>query len=145
MYCAGATLAPGGPAGHPELGELRVRNWAAGLLARADATTTTRLQRRVGSTAFLPFSRSGFPCARGSERGCMRAAGLRSLGAGRWALDVGVGRWGRALSGYQGPAGGESIEGWRGPRSLGGEGMSGVGGFGGGRSHTGGRGERCES
>ena len=70
-----------------------MRNWAAGDLARANAATTTRLQRRVGSTALLPFSRSGFPMRTGERKGrYMRAAELRPLGAGRWALDVEVGR-----------------------------------------------------
>lgn len=77
---------------------------------------------RSGSAALLPLSRSGFPGAWGSERDCVRGLGLWSLRAGRWALDVEVGRWGQALSGYRGPGSREKVEGWR-PWSLGWEGL----------------------
>lgn len=107
---------------------LEVR-WAQGAHLGGEAAGTGRRHHGQpsetgrGQRPFCLLPGQGSQARGGSERDCVRAAGLRSLGAGRWALDVEVGRWGRALSGHQGPGSGERMEGWRSPWSLGWEGQ----------------------
>lgn len=68
------------------------RAWAAGLPGtggrrRHQASGTGRGRRPV-----CPLPGQGSQARGGAKRDCVRALGLRSLGSGRWALDVRVGR-----------------------------------------------------